>query len=95
MNTVLKYHKAIIAALAILVPGSDTMVNMLQNSGIDWSVVVAAVASSNPKIWALAGVIVAATYLQNKAHGQSTDDLRQLVADLKAKVEENNAGTGT
>jgi hypothetical protein len=86
-KTLLTYRKGIIAALAVLIPGIDTAASVLENSGIDWPSVVSAALSSDPKVWALPGVIVLMTYLRAQ-ESQEYDDLRKLVEELRQKVNE-------
>jgi hypothetical protein len=89
MKTILKYHKSIVSLLALMVPGAPAVIDMLEKSGVDWSALVAGLASSNPKIWALAGVVALLPYLQHKVHAPQSeiDELRNMVAELMERDE--------
>ena len=88
---VLKYHKALTAIAVILVPGSDSIVNLVQNSGIDFSAVALALGSTNPKIWAISAIVALYPYLKHhfdkNSKEKENEAVKEMIADFKKQLD--------
>lgn len=86
-----KNHKGLFALLVLLVPGSDSAVSAL-NANIDWSAIIGAVGSADPKTWALAGALAIYPYINSKmadkARAEDKKAVEKLIADLRAQYSE-------
>ena len=90
MNGLLKYHKALFAAVAVLIPGADGIVDFIDKLGIDWSALATAAGSGSLKVWLLAGLVALLPYVVHTAQEQNKDEaaaeLKALVNELKARL---------
>jgi hypothetical protein len=74
-----KYHKSIIAFLAVLIPGSDFLFEAINK--LDLSVIL----TSDIKFWALAGVVAIMPYLNGKGNKEeSIEELKKYIKERKS-----------